>query len=112
MINGITELHMMKLDVLSSFRTIKVCTGYIVNGNETNQIPFDYDEIYLPIYKEFNGWEKTLDGAIFYQDLPWSATKYIEFIENYLGVPIKLISIGPDRKETLDKTEVFTHSLL
>jgi adenylosuccinate synthase len=43
MINGITELHMMKLDVLSSFRTIKVCTGYIVNGNETNQIPFDYD---------------------------------------------------------------------
>jgi adenylosuccinate synthase len=112
MINGITELHMMKLDVLSSFRTIKVCTGYIVNGNETNQIPFDYDEIYLPVYKEFNGWEKTLDGATFYQDLPWSATKYIEFIENYLGVPIKLISIGPDRKETLDKTEVFTHSLL
>ena len=111
MINGITELHMMKLDVLSSFRTIKVCTEYIVNGNETNQIPFDYDEIYLPVYKEFNGWEKTLDGDTYYQDLPWVTKKYIEFIEDYLGVPIKLVSIGPDRKETLDKTDIFTHSL-
>jgi adenylosuccinate synthase len=101
----------MKLDVLSTFRNIKVCTGYIIDGMETNQVPFDFEEIHLPVYKDFNGWKKTLDGSTYYQDLPWSATKYIEYIESYIGVPIKLVSIGPDRKETLDKSEVFTHSL-
>ena len=111
MINGITELHLMKLDVLSTFRNIKVCTGYIIDGIETNQVPFDFEEIHLPVYKDFNGWEKTLDGSTYYQDLPWSATKYIEYIENYIGVTIKLVSIGPDRKQTLDKSEVFTHLL-
>ena len=103
MINGITELHMMKLDVLDTFNDIKVCTGYIVNGGGTSQVPYSYDEIVSPIYENFDGWHTQIGNMRNYSDLPKNCKKYIEFIEKYLGVPIKLVSVGPDREATIEK---------
>ena len=103
MINGITELHMMKLDVLDTFNDIKVCTGYIVNGGGTSQVPYSYDEIISPIYDDFHGWHTQVDDMKNYSDLPKNCKKYIEFVEKYVGVPIKLVSVGPDREATIEK---------
>jgi adenylosuccinate synthase len=103
MINGITELHMMKLDVLDTFNDIKVCTGYIVNGGGTSQVPYSYDEIVSPIYDDFHGWHTQVGNMNNYSDLPKNCKKYIEFIEKYVGVPIKLVSVGPDREATIEK---------
>ena len=103
MINGITELHMMKLDVLDTFNDIKVCTGYIVNGGGTSQVPYNYDEIVIPIYDDFHGWHTQVGNMKNYSDLPKNCRKYIEFIEKYVGVPIKLVSVGPDREATIEK---------
>jgi adenylosuccinate synthase len=104
MINGITELHMMKLDVLTSFNDIKVCTGYIVSGGETSQVPYNYDEIVTPIYEDFDGWHTQVCNMKSYSDLPKNCKKYIEYVEKYVGVPIKLVSVGPDREATIEKT--------
>jgi adenylosuccinate synthase len=103
MINGIKELHMMKLDVLDTFNDIKVCTGYIVNGGDTSQVPYNYDDIVTPIYENFDGWNTQIGDMKKYSDLPKNCRKYIEFIEKYVGVPIKLVSVGPDREATIEK---------
>jgi adenylosuccinate synthase len=103
MINGITELHMMKLDVLDTFNDIKVCTGYIVNGGGTSQVPYSYDEIVSPIYDDFHGWYTQVGNMKSYSDLPKNCKKYIEYVEKYVGVPIKLVSVGPDREATIEK---------
>jgi len=103
MINGITELHMMKLDVLDTFNDIKVCTGYIVNGGDTSQVPYSYDEIVSPIYGDFHGWHTQIGNMNNYSDLPKDSKKYIEYVEKYAGVPIKLVSVGPDREATIEK---------
>ena len=103
MINGITELHMMKLDVLDTFNDIKVCTGYIVNGGGTSQVPYSYDEIVTPIYEDFDGWYTQVGNMKSYSDLPKNCKKYIEYVGKYVGVPIKLVSVGPDREATIEK---------
>ena len=103
MINGITELHMMKLDVLDTFNDIKVCTGYIVDGGDTSQVPYNYEEIVTPIYEDFDGWHTQVGNMKNYSDLPKNCKKYIEFVEKYVGVPIKLVSVGPDREATIEK---------
>jgi adenylosuccinate synthase len=103
MINGITELHMMKLDVLTSFNDIKICTGYIVDGGDTSQVPYNYDDIVTPIYEDFDGWHTQVGNLKTYSDLPKNCKKYIEFVEKYVGVPIKLVSVGPDREATIEK---------
>jgi adenylosuccinate synthase len=103
MINGITELHMMKLDVLDTFNDIRVCTGYIVNGGDTSQVPYNYEEIVTPIYQDFDGWHTQVCNMKSYSDLPKNCKKYIEYVEKYVGVPIKLVSVGPDREATIEK---------
>ena len=103
MINGITELHMMKLDVLDTFNDIRVCTGYIVDGGDTSQVPYNYDEIVTPIYEDFDGWHTQVGNMKNYSDLPKNSKKYIEYVEKYVGVPIKLVSVGPDREATIEK---------
>lgn len=101
MISGVTDLIMMKSDCLDSFPTIKVCTSYKVDGKETSQVPFDtYAEI-EPVYTEFKGWNADLTGCRSEEELPSEFKNYIRFMEDYLGVPIKIISIGPDRDATI-----------
>ena len=105
MIDGVTELIMMKADVLDTFETIKVCTGYKVDGFETDQVPYDtYAEI-EPIYKEFKGWNKDLSQITREEELPFEFMNYVRFIEKELNVPISVISLGPDRVQTIFRNE-------
>jgi adenylosuccinate synthase len=102
MINGVTELKMMKVDVLSGFREIKIATHYKVNGKLTDQVPFDcIDATIEPVYKTLPGWEENLEQIYSFDELPQNLKDYILFIEKEVGVPINLVSVGPDRKQTL-----------
>lgn len=103
MIDGVTDLIMMKSDCLDSFETIKVCTSYIIDGKETNQFPFDTECEITPVYTEFKGWNQDLTGCRKEEDLPETFKEYIRFTENYLKVPIKIISLGPDREATIER---------
>ncbi len=101
MISGVTDLIMMKSDCLDTFGTIKVCTSYKVDGKETDQVPFDtYAEV-EPVYTEFKGWNTDLTGIRSEEELPQAFKDYIRFMETYLGVPIRIISLGPDREATI-----------
>lgn len=101
MVNGVTELIMMKADVLDTFDTIKVATSYIVDGKETNQVPYDVYAEVTPVYTEFKGWKKDLTTVKSEDELPVEFKEYIKFIEDSLNVPIKIISLGPDRDQTI-----------
>ena len=103
-INGVTELNMMKADVLSGFDSIEVCTGYNINGVETNTLPYDLNSGDIkPIYKTFKGWSEDISKINKEENLPIELNKYISFIEEFIKVPIKLISVGPDRSETIHR---------
>lgn len=103
MIDGVTDLIMMKSDCLDDFETIKVCTSYKVDGAETDQVPFDIAAKIDPVYTEFPGWKKDLTGIRKESELPQEFKNYIKFMEDYLGVPISIISLGPDRKATIER---------
>ena len=99
MINGITKLYMMKVDVLEGFDEIKICTNYKLDtGEVTDQMPFDINDLDItPEYETFEAWGKINPNV---EDLPDSLKKYIAFIEKYVGVGVELISYGPERSET------------
>lgn len=101
MIDGVTELIMMKADVLDTFDTIKVAVGYKVNGKKSDRVPYDTYATIEPVYKEFKGWKCDLTGVRKREELPGNFLKYIAFIEKELGVPVKMVSLGPDRKQTI-----------
>lgn len=101
MINGVTELNMMKADVMDSFDTIRICTHYRVNGQLTDRMPYDLTEKVEPVYTDVKGWKCSLRDAIRQGDLPKELTDYIAFIEERTGTPITLVSAGPDRSDTL-----------
>jgi len=101
MINGITKLFMTKADVMSGFKTIKICTSYKVDGQECVELPFNNDSVIEPVYTIMPGWEENISGIKEFNKLPTSLKKYIEFIETETNVPITLVSVGPDRKETI-----------
>lgn len=103
MLDGVTDLIMMKSDCLDSFETIKVCTSYIIDGKETKQFPFDTECEITPVYTEFKGWNQDLTGCRKEEELPETFKEYIRFMENYLKVPIKIISLGPDREATIER---------
>lgn len=103
MIDGVTDLIMMKSDCLDTFETIKVCTSYIIDGKETDQFPFDTEAEITPVYTEFKGWNQNLTGCRTEDELPETFKEYIRFMENYLKVPIKIISLGPDREATIER---------
>ena len=103
MIDGVTDLIMMKSDCLDDFDSIKACTSYKVEGVETDQVPFDIAAQIEPVYTEFPGWKKDLTGIRSEADLPKEFKDYIKFIENYLGVPVSIISLGPDREATIER---------
>jgi len=102
MLNGVTELMMMKADIMNQFEAIKVATEYRYQGAVTEEIPFDdVDEALSPIYTSLPGWATDLIEDSTYNQLPMQLKDYISYIEKSVGVPIKLFSYGPDRKETI-----------
>lgn len=105
MINGVTDIIITKIDVLSSFDTIKVCTKYKVNGNITNQLPFDLNSTTEPIYTNLKGWKKDITKAQSMDDLPKETVDYIIFIEEELQLPVSIVSVGPERKATIFKNK-------
>jgi adenylosuccinate synthase len=101
MINGVTKLFMTKSDVLSGLEVVKVCTAYNIKGKETTEIPFEHDIEIQPVYLEFPGWNENISKMSEYSELPDNLKKYIVYIEEQTGIPITMVSVGPDRKETI-----------
>ena len=101
-VNGVTQLMMMKADVLSGLKILKICTSYNYKGKEIKHLPFNIEsENVKPIYTEFKGWSEDLTAMEKDSSLPVSLINYIEFLENELKIPIKIVSVGPDRKQTI-----------
>ncbi len=101
MINGVSKLIMMKSDVLDQFETIKACVAYKVNGVETEDFPFDINEGVEPVYVELDGWKTDMTKMKSENEFPEEYNAYISFIEDYLKVPIAIVSVGPDREQTI-----------
>ncbi len=105
MINGISRLFMTKADVMSGFKTVKICTSYMVDGKECQEIPFSNDVEIEPVYTELKGWEEDISGLMDFNMLPETLKSYIEFIENQTKVPVTMISVGPDRTQTIIRND-------
>jgi adenylosuccinate synthase len=102
MINGVTELNMMKSDVLDTFESIKVCTHYTINGKKIDYLPFDINGVEItPVYEEVKGWNCDLTKLTSIDDAPQALKDYVSYLEKALEVPITIVSVGPDRKQTL-----------
>ncbi len=101
MLNGVTRLIMMKSDVLDGFNEIKACTAYRVNGEETRDFPFSIDAGIEPVYTTIPGWKTPLGNMRSYDELPDAFKAYVRFLEEELATPITIISVGPDRTETI-----------
>ena len=102
MINGVTQLIMTKGDVLSDFDTIKVATAYKIDGVVTEEFPYDINDCEVePVYTDLPGWKKDLTGLKSESEFPQELSDYISFLEKELEVPIKIVSVGPDRDQTI-----------
>lgn len=102
MINGATQLSMMKADVLDTFDTIEVCTHYEIDGKMYDYFPYDINSLDIkPVYNKIKGWNKDLTGLTDMASAPKEFMDYIEYLEQELNVPITIVSVGPDRKQTL-----------
>lgn len=99
MMNGVTELIMMKADVLNSFDTIKVATAYEIGGKRLDYFPFESGEVVTPVYREFKGWNSDICAVRDYKDFPQELKDYVSFIEAETKCPVRIISVGPDRSE-------------
>ncbi len=108
-INGLTGISLMLLDVLDSFETVKVCIGYDHDGEVLTDFPASLDliEQCRPVYKELKGWNTPITECTSYEELPEEAKEYIRTIEEYTGVPVQIVSVGPDRKQTMVRTTFF-----
>ncbi len=101
-INGVTKLMMMKSDVLSGFKSIKVCTSYEYKGEKIRYMPYNINDNSLkPIYDEFEGWENDITKINDFDKLPMNLKKYVSYLEKELNIPITIISVGPDRLQTI-----------
>lgn len=102
MINGVTKLIMMKSDVLDDFAAIKACTAYRINGKLTEEMPYDLDAVDIePVYEELPGWQTPMTAFRSETEFPEEFRNYIKFLETKLEVPIAIVSIGPDRTQTI-----------
>ena len=101
MINGVSQLIMMKSDVLDSFDTIKACVAYKINGEETDEFPFDICDGVEPVYVEIPGWKTDMTQMTSEDEFPEEFNAYVSFLEEELGVPVKIVSVGPDREQTI-----------
>lgn len=104
MINGVTKLIMMKSDVLDDFHTVKACTAYKVDGKLTDRLPFDIATANIePVYEELPGWQTPMTAIRSEEEFPEQFRAYIDFLEKHLGVPIAIVSVGPDRTQTIER---------
>ena len=101
MLNGVTQLIMMKSDVIDDFDTIKVCNEYRVNGELTKDFPFSVEANVEPVYTEMEGWKTDMTGITSEAEFPAAFKNYIAYIERELGVPVTIVSVGPDRAQTI-----------
>ena len=101
MLNGVTQLIMMKSDVLDSFETIKACTAYKIDGVEISEFPFSIESGVEPVYVELPGWKQDLTVCRHEDELPEAFRNYVAFLERELKTPVKIISVGPDREATI-----------
>ncbi len=100
MINGVTQMVMTKADVLDSFDELKMCTSYLVNGQERKEIPFQIAKVKIePVYKSFNGWNTDTTSAADKNDLPAAMINYVHFINEFAGADVKYVSNGPGREQ-------------
>lgn len=103
MVNGVTELAMMKADVLDKFETIRVCTHYIINGEKIDYLPFDINDVEVtPVYEDVKGWNADLTKLTDFSDAPQELKDYVTYLERNLEVPVTVVSVGPDRTQTLN----------
>ena len=102
MVNGVTELIMMKSDVLDTFPTIKACVAYKVNGVETRDMPFDISTGVEPVYEELPGWLTDMTQFNSKEQFPKAFNDYVAFLERELETPIRIVSVGPDREQTIE----------
>ena len=101
-VNGVTQLMMMKGDVLSGIDTLKICMQYEYRGELISHLPFSLDEEFInPKYIEMAGWQEDITNCTSYDELPSQLKEYVTFIENFLETPVRLVSVGPDRKQTI-----------
>ena len=105
MINGVSQLIMMKSDVLDSFDTIKACVAYKINGEETDEFPFDICDGVEPVNVEIPGWKTDMTQMTSEDEFPEEFNAYVSFLEEELGVPVKIVSVGPDREQTIIRYE-------
>ncbi|MBP6611016.1 MAG: adenylosuccinate synthase [Paludibacter sp.] len=101
MVNGVTQLIMMKSDVMDGFETIKACVAYKIDGVETEQFPFDLSDGAEPVYIEMQGWKMDMTKMQSEDEFPEEFNNYLSFLEEELEVPIKIVSVGPDRDQTI-----------
>jgi adenylosuccinate synthase len=107
MINGVTRLIMMKADVLSQFSTLSVCTHYMHEGEKTDNLPYDINPNKVqPVYRELKGWNTDLTGLRDEEELPAALLDYIHFVEEAVQVPVTIVSVGPDRSQTIRRRAV------
>lgn len=99
MLNGLSDIVLTKLDVLSGKETLKVCTGYEIDGKLYDYMPSDQADVAkaIPVYQELPGWSEDISKCESWEELPENARNYVEFIESFTGVPVSMISVGPDR---------------
>ncbi|HBL73931.1 MAG: adenylosuccinate synthase [Bacteroidetes bacterium GWF2_42_66] len=101
MLNGVTEMIMMKADVMDTFETIKVCVGYEIDGDVIEQFPYELKDNVKPVYVELPGWETDLTKLTHQDEFPEEFNNYMSFIEDEVGVPITIASVGPNRAQTI-----------
>lgn len=101
MLNGVTQLIMMKADVLDGFETIKICIGYEIDGQITEEFPFELNNTVTPVYAELPGWKTDLTKIKDQNEFPEELNNYISFIEDEMGIPVTIASVGPNREQTI-----------
>lgn len=102
MINGVTQVIMTKADVLDSFATLEICTDYEINGKQSREIPFQLSKLKVdPVYKKFKGWNQDTSSIKTAESLPVDMISYIDYINQYIGVPVKYVSNGPGREQII-----------
>ena len=107
-INGLTDIVMTKIDVLSGLGKLKICTAYEIDGKIYEYVPADTKSLdrAIPIYEELDGWDEDITQIKKYKDLPLNCRKYIERVQEILGCPISVVSVGPDRSQNIHIREI------
>jgi adenylosuccinate synthase len=100
-INGVTQIILTKADVLSGMSKIPVCTHYKIDGQLTDEFPYSIENGLEPVYADLDGWNEDITTCKTYDSLPVNLKKYIQFIEKETGVPVSIVSVGPNREQTI-----------